>query len=95
MNTLNLAEGRALAPSNDPVLTAVEEPGPPSPSRAPRRARSIRPRLVLADVEPPVSVQLTQALAGEFVAGLAVLACKVIADEQAANRRNVGPPPIL
>ena len=44
-----------------------------------------RHRRVLVEVETPDLAELTEALAGGFVAGLAVLACKVIQEEQESN----------
>jgi hypothetical protein len=46
----------------------------------PMRTRG-RPRVVV-EVEAPDSAELVEALAGEFVAGMAALACEVIAEEQ-------------
>lgn len=39
-------------------------------------------RRVVVEVEAPESLELVEALVGEFVAGMAALACKVIAEEQ-------------
>jgi hypothetical protein len=51
--------------------------------RAETTARQKRPsRRVLVEVETPDSDSLVELLAGEFVAGLAILACKVIAEER-------------
>ncbi len=65
-----------LAPANDP-MDAVEVPA--------RRTKQTRHRRVLVEVETPDLAELTEALAGGFVAGLAVLACKVIQEEQESN----------
>lgn len=49
---------------------------------------------MVVEVEAPDSPEVVEALVGEFVAGMAALACRVIAEEQAVHL-DVGARPIL
>ncbi|HET8540170.1 MAG TPA: hypothetical protein VFL83_09900 [Anaeromyxobacter sp.] len=63
------------------MQTASVEPSVTATPATARR-RQIRHRAIVVEVETPDSADLAEALAGELVAGMAVIACKVIAEEQ-------------
>jgi len=66
----------SLSEDTASTTTVTSVPAANEPMRNEGRRRAV------VEVEAPDSPELVEALVGEFVAGMAALACKVIAEEQ-------------